>query len=114
MALAQRRKGSGTDVTASKNDKQHLPLCEQEWDSERLLDAIHWLRHALSLVCGLIWGIFPFTGLPFLFGYVALNCIAVLLFYRGYLDLDPDEYGGHAILQGEGFMASIALFVLIW
>ncbi|GJM91756.1 hypothetical protein PR202_ga08165 [Eleusine coracana subsp. coracana] len=31
-------------------------------DKDQLLDAVHWIRQVLGLVCGLLWGAIPLAG----------------------------------------------------
>ena len=35
---------------------------EASWDRDQLLDAVHWIRQAVGLACGLIWGSVPLVG----------------------------------------------------
>ncbi|OVA16524.1 Rab5-interacting [Macleaya cordata] len=35
---------------------------EASWDKDQLGDVLHWIRQALGLICGLLWGAVPFVG----------------------------------------------------
>jgi hypothetical protein len=35
---------------------------EASWDKDQLLDAVHWIRQAVGLACGLLWGSVPLVG----------------------------------------------------
>ncbi|XP_034689290.1 uncharacterized protein LOC117917149 isoform X2 [Vitis riparia] len=35
---------------------------EASWDKDQLGDALHWIRQAVALVCGLLWGSIPLVG----------------------------------------------------
>ncbi|KAM0860101.1 hypothetical protein ACQ4PT_046756 [Festuca glaucescens] len=35
---------------------------EASWDKDQLLDAVHWIRQAVGLACGLLWGAVPLVG----------------------------------------------------
>mmetsp|Transcript_35676 Transcript_35676/g.49531 ORF Transcript_35676/g.49531 Transcript_35676/m.49531 type:complete len:141 (+) Transcript_35676:219-641(+) len=85
-----------------------------QWDPDRLLDAIHWLRQILSVVCGLVWGSVPLVGMQYAVGFLAVNVLGMVAFYQLHLKIDPEDFGGHGVLQQEGFVASVALFLLVW
>ncbi|KAK9813960.1 hypothetical protein WJX73_006960 [Symbiochloris irregularis] len=83
------------------------------WEEEELLNTVHWLKQVLALVCGLLWGVVPLTGLAAFLGFVALNLAAVFCWYR-MQRLDEDLYGGHQVLLSEGFPPSVAVFLIVW
>merc|ERR1712216_854902 len=79
---------------------------ELEWDKDKLLDTLHWIRQLIGVVFGVLFGFLPVTGLVGAVLFAAISFSCTYLFYHSYLDLDEDDYGGHSVLLGEGFMPS--------
>jgi hypothetical protein len=58
-AQTQQQNGGGHAVP-SKLARYLDP--EASWDKDQLLDAVHWIRQAVGLACGLLWGSVPLVG----------------------------------------------------
>lgn len=84
------------------------------WKEEELKSAIHWFRQLVSLVVGIIWGILPFKGLNAFVSHFILNSLGTVVFYSSAIGIDPEEFGGHAILWQEGVAPAISMFMLSW
>ncbi|KAJ3676441.1 hypothetical protein LUZ60_003853 [Juncus effusus] len=84
------------------------------WEKDKLLDTIHWIRQALGLVCGLIWGAIPLVGAIWIVLFLAISTGVVYWFYATRLRIDEEEFGGHTALLQEGLFASFTLFLLFW
>ena len=87
---------------------------DSSWDRDQLGDVLHWLRQALALVCGIVWGLIPLTGFAWIIVFVALSSATIYGVYSLYLRLDGEDFGGDGALLQEGFFASMTLFLLAW
>lgn len=83
-------------------------------DSDEIKTAIHWFRQTTSLVCGVIWGILPLTGLYGFLIHLAINSIGTIIFYTSILKIDPEEHGGHGAMSQEGLPPALSMFILVW
>eukprot|EP00850_Spirogloea_muscicola_P012183 SM000078S22042 [mRNA] locus=s78:108023:109098:+ [translate_table: standard] len=81
---------------------------------DELGDVLHWMRQAFGLVCGVAWGAIPLHGGAWFFVYVLLSMALVFSYYKYYLRVDEEEFGGHAALLQEGLVAAVGLFMLLW
>ncbi|GMH33644.1 hypothetical protein BSKO_01478 [Bryopsis sp. KO-2023] len=107
--------------TSQSKNQQDLSAWEKirlgdlaTWKEDELKTAIHWFRQAVSLVLGIVWGLIPFTGLNAFLTQLALNSIGTVVFYSSVIGVDPDEYGGHAVLWQEALGPAISMFMLAW
>lgn len=87
---------------------------DSSWDRDQLGDVLHWLRQALALVFGVLFGLIPLTGLLPIIAFVALSSGAMYAVYSLYLKLDAEDFGGDGTLLQEGLFASMTLFFLSW
>lgn len=87
---------------------------ERDWERDEVLDVLHWMRQILGLSLGIVWGAIPLVGGLWLLLFVVGTSILVFAYYSLLLKLDADDYGGHPLLLGEGFMPSIGTFLLTW
>lgn len=102
--------------------KSHFSIClekivqrgDAKWEKEELLDVLYWWRQIFGLLCGVIWGIVPLLGLISFFLYIVVAIGATVMFYRSFLSIDEDDFGGFSELIQEGFPTSTALFILTW
>ncbi|CAM6119150.1 unnamed protein product [Calypogeia fissa] len=100
------------DVTPFSVSKLLSP--DADWDRDQLGDVLHWLRQAIGLICGIIWGAFPLTGSLWLLVFVLLSTSIIYGYYTLILKVDEEEFGGHGPLLQEGMFASFTLFLLAW
>ncbi|KAL6619809.1 hypothetical protein ACP70R_031713 [Stipagrostis hirtigluma subsp. patula] len=84
---------------------------EASWDKDQLLDAVHWIRQALGLLCGLLWGAVPLVGAVWIALFLAISTGTIYWYYAYLLKIDEEEYGGHGALLQEGLFASFTLFL---
>eukprot|EP00850_Spirogloea_muscicola_P004475 SM000019S05019 [mRNA] locus=s19:522768:523625:+ [translate_table: standard] len=70
------------------------------------------MRQAFGLVCGVAWGAIPLHGGAWFFVYVLLSMALVFSYYKYYLRVDEEEFGGHAALLQEGLVAAVGLFMV--
>ncbi|EFJ10222.1 hypothetical protein SELMODRAFT_182295 [Selaginella moellendorffii] len=87
---------------------------DAEWDRDQLGDVLHWLRQALGLLCGIVWGLIPLVGSVWLLVFMLVSTLLVYTYYAFLLKVDQDEFGGHGALLQEGMFASVTLFLLAW
>ncbi|XP_062230515.1 uncharacterized protein LOC133928275 [Phragmites australis] len=87
---------------------------EASWDKDQLLDAVHWIRQAVGLLCGLLWGAAPLAGAVWIALFLAISTGIIYWYYAYLLKIDEEEYGGHGTLLQEGLFASFTLFLLSW
>lgn len=86
-----------------------------EWRKSDLLDVIYGLRQVLGVICGIVWGIIPLTGLPAILLFLGVNAALLFVYYTKYLGVDDeDESYGRMDLLTEGLWPSFAMFVLTW
>eukprot|EP00249_Psilotum_nudum_P011088 c22960_g2_i2 orf=423-899(+) len=87
---------------------------DANWDKEQLCDALHWIRQAIALFCGIMWGAIPLVGGFWLLLFLVLSSGVIYGYYMYILKIEEEEYGGHGNLLQEGLFASVTLFLLAW
>ncbi|CAK9314520.1 unnamed protein product [Citrullus colocynthis] len=87
---------------------------EASWDKDQLGDVLHWIRQAVAVVLGLLWGSIPLVGGIWFLIFLAISTSVVYGYYAMILKVDEEEFGGHGALLQEGLFASITLFLLAW
>ncbi|KAK4254946.1 hypothetical protein QN277_008016 [Acacia crassicarpa] len=87
---------------------------EASWDKDQLGDVLHWIRQALGLVFGLLWGALPLVGGIWFILFLVFSSGIIYGYYAVILKVDEEEFGGHGALLQEGLFASITLFLLSW
>ena len=85
-----------------------------DWTQEEVKTAIHWFRQLVSFLCGILWGLIPFTGLNGFLTHLAVNTVGTFVFYSGVLKVEAEDFGGHAVLTQEALPPSISMFLLMW
>ncbi|XP_047096456.1 respirasome Complex Assembly Factor 1-like [Lolium rigidum] len=108
----QQQNGGGHAAVPSKLARYLDP--EASWDKDQLLDAVHWIRQAVGLACGLLWGSVPLVGGVWIALFLAISTGIVYWYYAYVLKIDEEEFGGHGALLQEGMFASFTLFLLSW
>merc|ERR1711977_123286 len=111
--MASRRQAKETSLAGKeKGNKDDLGV--EEWDKDKLLDTLYWIKQVVGIVCGVVFGLIPVTGLLGAAFFAATTLLITYWFYHSHLQLDEDDYGGHNALLGEGFMPGFFLFQLFW
>ncbi|KAL6275823.1 uncharacterized protein Pyn_33466 [Prunus yedoensis var. nudiflora] len=87
---------------------------EASWDKDQLGDVLHWIRQAMALVCGLLWGAIPLVGGIWFIIFLVISTGIIYGYYAMILNVDEEDFGGHGALLQEGLFASITLFLLAW
>ncbi|MCO5549149.1 hypothetical protein L7F22_002615 [Adiantum nelumboides] len=82
------------------------------WDKDELLDVLYWIRQAIGLFCGLLWGCIPLVGSFWIVLFVALSSAAIYCYYKVVLRVDEEDLGGHGTLLQEGMFTSAMLFLV--
>jgi len=110
--------------SASSNRKQKIENLSKwqkalstnaKWTKTELGDVIHWLRQALAIACGLIWGLVPITGAIGILSYLLLSFITLFVYYSKFLGLEDDEeFGSRWDLIQEGYLTAFGLFLVSW
>eukprot|EP00252_Welwitschia_mirabilis_P024124 TRINITY_DN7036_c0_g1_i2.p1 TRINITY_DN7036_c0_g1~~TRINITY_DN7036_c0_g1_i2.p1 ORF type:complete len:122 (-),score=17.55 TRINITY_DN7036_c0_g1_i2:286-651(-) len=83
-----------------------------EWDKDQLGDVLHWIRQAVGLICGLLWGAIPLVGAIWIVLFLLLSSGIIYFYYKFILKIDEEEFGGHGALLQEGMFASLTLFLV--
>ncbi|KAF8725635.1 hypothetical protein HU200_020177 [Digitaria exilis] len=112
QAQQQQNGGVGAHALSSKLARYLDP--EASWDKDQLLDAVHWIRQVVGLICGLLWGAVPLVGAVWIALFMAISTGIIYWYYAYVLKVDEEEYGGHGALLQEGLFASFTLFLLSW
>ncbi|XP_075224396.1 GEL complex subunit OPTI isoform X2 [Lycorma delicatula] len=84
-------------------------LCKEEF-----LDVVYWMRQALGIIVGILWGLIPMKGFLALLLFVLVNAVVIYLYFSSFQSIDEEEYGGAWELLKEGFMTSFAGFLVTW
>ncbi|KAM2985811.1 hypothetical protein FF2_006163 [Malus domestica] len=87
---------------------------EASWDKDQLGDVLHWIRQAMALACGLLWGAIPLVGGIWFVIFLVVSTGIIYGYYAMVLKVDEEDFGGHGALLQEGLFASITLFLLAW
>ncbi|XP_039285036.1 respirasome Complex Assembly Factor 1 [Nilaparvata lugens] len=88
---------------------------QSEWpDKEEFLDVIYWIRQALGIIVGVLWGLIPLKGYLALLLFVLVNAGVIYVYFSTFQTVDEEEYGGAWELTKEGFMTSFAGFLVTW
>ena len=82
-----------------------------EWDKAELLDTIYWLRQALAVLCGPLFGLLGVTGSAGMIVFVAVLMVGVFGWYGKYQQVDVEEMGSWQLMS-EGSWPAFALFVV--
>lgn len=83
-------------------------------DKDDFLDVIYWARQILGVLLGLIFGLAGVTGALGLIGFAVINAGALYLYWTVFQGVDEEEYGGAWEMTKEGFMTSLAGFLVCW
>lgn len=109
-------KAVAADPTADNPRKwEQARQRDVDWEKKDLLEVIYWLRQWFGLICGIVWGILPITGLPGHMLFVALNAALLFIYYTKYLQVDDEDakYGRWELIA-EGMWPSYTLFLITW
>jgi len=89
---------------------------DETWHTDELTAVVHWMRQGVAVVFGVVWGIIPLQGLLGVVLFFLVNVSAVPMICSTMLSVDMDKMGTALSneLSKEGFMASIALFLVAW
>ncbi|XP_050532000.1 respirasome Complex Assembly Factor 1 [Daktulosphaira vitifoliae] len=86
-----------------------------EWpDKDEFLDVIYWARQIIGILAGVLWGLLPLKGLFGLGIFVVLNAAIVYTYFTNFQQIDEEEFGGAWELTKEGFVTSLAGFLVMW
>ncbi|KAJ9517487.1 hypothetical protein QJQ45_024940, partial [Haematococcus lacustris] len=96
-----------TRTGPNSNQRPVLPQAQ-------LTKLVFFAKLALAVVYGVASGVLPLHGWPCLAGFGLLSYITPFLIYNSILQLDPEEFGGHAELLNEGQMPALGAFLLSW
>jgi EMC6 len=81
---------------------------------EDALEAMHWVRQAIGVVAGLVFGAAGLEGVSPISLFL-LSCFVIPnAYFQGQLRVDEDQVARVGSLKTEGLMSSIALFFLFW
>mmetsp|Transcript_8290 Transcript_8290/g.16838 ORF Transcript_8290/g.16838 Transcript_8290/m.16838 type:complete len:125 (+) Transcript_8290:178-552(+) len=83
-------------------------------ETDELLDIVYWMRQGIGLVMGVLLGLVGWTGFT---GFIVFGLATAWIpvrYYRDFLGIDEDDFGGSKGLVAEGTYPSLAVFVLCW
>jgi len=106
-----------TSMESSKSPSvwSKMLTSQSDWpDKDEFLDVIYWMRQILGIILGLVWGLLPLTGIFGLASFFVCNAGIVYLYFNGFQKVDEEEFGGAWELTKEGFMTSLAGFLVTW
>lgn len=83
-------------------------------EKEEFLDVIYWIRQIVGVLLGLAWGLLAIKGAVGLVSFVILNAAILYVYFSAFQAVDEEEFGGAWELTKEGFMTSLATFLVIW
>lgn len=83
------------------------------WLQDDVLDTLYWLRQALGLFLGMLWGFLPITGLIGFLSHLIIGTLCIFAWCKRQ-GLDEDDYGGFGPMLTEGMAPSISVFMLAW
>ncbi|KAG0724953.1 hypothetical protein GWK47_039530 [Chionoecetes opilio] len=84
-----------------------------QWpDKDEFLDVIYWGRQVLGVALGLVWGFVPLKGFIGLFLFCVINAALVYFYASSFQGIDEEEFGGIWELTKEGFVTSLAGFLV--
>jgi hypothetical protein len=94
----------------------HARQRDVDWAKIDLLCVVYWLRQALAVVLGIVWGLIPLTGLPAMLLYGTVSSVVLWVYYTQFLRVDDEDelYGGRFALMSEGAFPAFATFLLSW
>lgn len=85
------------------------------WTKEEVADVVFWMRLALSIVTGLLWGFIPLTGIVGFVGFAVVQVVVPSVYVQYYMrNIREKLYGGLGGLLKEATMPALALFLLTW
>ncbi|PRP77683.1 hypothetical protein PROFUN_00544 [Planoprotostelium fungivorum] len=87
---------------------------EAEWKKDELIEVIHWGRQIVGLICGLVFGLLPFTGLLAILTFGCINVAVLFFYYTRYLGVDDEDYDARWEFITNGFSSSFGVFMLAW
>ncbi|XP_066311408.1 uncharacterized protein [Miscanthus floridulus] len=105
-AQAQQSNGGGGGHALSSKLARYLDP-EASWNKDQLLDAVHWIRQAVGLICGLLWGAVPLVGAVWIALKVMVNDskATIPVFTSHLFNVDEADHR---------FMTSHGLYSLLW
>lgn len=83
----------------------------QSWEKADLLDTIYWLRQALAVVVGPMFGLAGVTGSTGMVIFLVLLLVGLFGWYGKYQQVDVEELGSWQLMS-EGSWPAFALFVV--
>lgn len=99
-------------VRASLMKRVFVPSAELE--IEEHIDALYWMRQALGLAVGLLYGCTKVTGQVGVSTFLCLSLLGPPSLLRKLHPFDEDEVGKVGSISTEGAIPSFALFLLTW
>lgn len=111
---------SKSSQSTPANVKKTFPIAwislfdrNHKWEEkDEVQDAVHWFKQILSIIIGIIWGYFGFTGFIAIAGAAAVHLFGTYsLLNRVNYDFEPEEV---VEIVKENFMQSFAAFLASW
>ena len=88
---------------------------QSNWnDKDEFLDVVYWIRQAVGLITGILFGVLPIKGALGISSFFLINCLFVYLYASMFQCVDEEEYGGYSEIVKEGLMTAFATFLVVW
>ena len=86
---------------------------ESKPEKEDLNEILYVLKQILSLVIGVVAGVFQLTGFPVILGFVVLSYVIPYTYTFKFLEVEEETVEGVDVFK-EGFMLGAMMFMLSW
>eukprot|EP00166_Cyanidium_caldarium_P006077 ctg_8.g6 len=86
---------------------------DSKWEKDEILDILFWIRHLAAFVIGLVFGILKVKGFVGFIFYISI-WFTVSQYFKLFLDLEEDDFGGWGSVHQEAAWSSFALFLFTW
>jgi len=83
-------------------------------DKDEFLDVLYWLRQIVAIIIGIGWGFLPLKGIIGIALFCMVNTAFVYIYACWFQEVDEDDYGGNWEFAKEGFMTTMAGFLVTW
>ncbi|KAF5835314.1 hypothetical protein DUNSADRAFT_7594 [Dunaliella salina] len=81
---------------------------------DELVSVLYIWRIAVAIIAAVACGTMPATGWAPPAVFFLASMLSTVVFYKGYLQIDEDEYGGKAPLLWDGTPLSMCTFLVAW
>lgn len=107
-------KATARPFTLQTLSKLLLPPDQRSFSQDELLSVLFIWRIVVAVIAAVACGTLPATGwMPPAVFFLA-SILSTVMFYKGYLQIDEDEFGGKSQLLADGSPLSMCAFMVTW